>query len=176
MHFKRFFGTQGADDITSIQKTMANMYDNTADSATDIIRGMVLERTDFNNRCEQEGWFAYTIPQTGHFHFCPKAFDLKQNSETECTDFKRDYIDNTARTLSFVMVHEFSHYDFVADDRTGGIIDMENGITSVGCFNLDDEEKPNNAQNYAFNAAVSFGLPIIHTAYTKKIFPGAILV
>ncbi|KAI4952592.1 hypothetical protein J4E91_003064 [Alternaria rosae] len=59
-------------------------------------------------------------------------------------------------TLSFVMVHEFSHYDFVAGDRTGGIIDMKNGITSVGCFNLDDEEKPNNAQSYAFNAAEQY--------------------
>jgi hypothetical protein len=75
------------------------------------------------------------------------------------------------------MVHKFSHYDFVADDRTGSIIDMKNGITSVGCFNLDDdEEKPNNAQSYAFNAAVSYELPIIHTAYAKKTFPGAILV
>ena len=174
MHFKRFFGKQDADDTEAIQKTMANMYDTTADSATETIKKMVLERSDFGDHCEKDGWFAYTTPTDGHFHLCPKAVALKQNSETECADFKRDYIDNTARTLSFVMLHEFTHYDFVADDRIGGIID--NAITSVNCFNLDDDEKLNNAQSYAFNGAVSFRHSFMYTAQTKRILPGAILV
>jgi len=154
VHFKRFFGTQDADDTKAIQNTMANMYDNTAGTATETIKKMVLERKDFGDHCVKDGWFAYTDAATGHFHMCPKAIALKQNSETECGDFKRDYIDNTARTLSFVMLHEFTHYDFVADDRIGAIID--NAITSVNCFNLDDEDKLENAQSYAFNAAEQY--------------------
>jgi len=129
------------------------MYDNTAGTATETIKGMVLERSDFGNHCVTDGWFAYTDAETGHFHMCPKAIATKQNSETQCTDFARDYIDNTARTLSFVMLHEFTHYDDVTDDRIG--LMQDHAITSVNCFNLDDEDKLENAQSYAFNAAVS---------------------
>ncbi|KAI4646937.1 hypothetical protein J4E93_005161 [Alternaria ventricosa] len=154
VHFKRFFGTQGAADTTAIQNTMANMYDNTANTATETIKKMVLDRKDFGDHCVKDGWFAYTDAPTGKFHICPKGIAMKQNSDVQCEDFKRDWITFTARTLPFAMLHEFTHYDSVTDDRIGLMED--HAQTSYDCFMLDEDEKQSNAQNYAFNAAVSF--------------------
>ena len=109
-HFKRWFGSPDADDVTAIQNTFKNMYDDAAGTAATAVSKMVLDRKDFGNNCDTKDWFAYTTPDTGRFHICPKTFDLKQQDGTTCADFDQAvYIYYpSARTISFVMLHEMT--------------------------------------------------------------------
>jgi hypothetical protein len=164
-HFKRWFGSPSADDITSIQNTFKNMWDDGASTAATAISKMVLDRKDFGNHCDTDKWFAYTDPPSGRFHICPKTLALKQQSETQCADF--DAAEHiyypAARTISFVLLHEMTHFDAVADDRLGLIEDWGKGPRA--CFALDDEQKQTNANNYAFEAAVGLHFLVCFTSY-----------
>ncbi|KAI9802277.1 MAG: hypothetical protein M1833_001783 [Piccolia ochrophora] len=150
--FKRWFGKQ--DDPDEIKNVFGNMWSGS--SATKEVKEMVCDRKDFKDSCTKNPtWNAYTMADTGHFHICPKGMKGGLASENKCGDLD-DSCSSKMRSLSLTLLHEMTHYNRIGSDARGeiAVIDVKSG--AYDCFKLSNDDKGDNAQNYAWLAADAY--------------------
>ncbi|KAL9108046.1 MAG: hypothetical protein Q9227_007152 [Pyrenula ochraceoflavens] len=174
--FKRWFGKQ--DDNSEIKKVFDNIW--SGDSATSTVAKMVLDRKDFQKDGDK-GWCevkttmaAYTMADSGRFHVCPYGLGRKQNSEIQCGDLA-DSCSADMRSLAMTLLHEMTHYNSIGAAARGGlaIIDVDKGSGAYDCFKLDDDDKGDNAQNYAWLAgSTKFDLAVLLIIDKEAYFAG----
>ncbi|KAG4444235.1 hypothetical protein IFR05_000332 [Cadophora sp. M221] len=154
--FKRWFGKQ--DNNEEIKNVFANAYDVTAEdgkgAATANVAKMICDYQDFKKRCK-ESTAAWTMPDSGEFHVCPYGLDRLLNSELVCSNFD-DSCSAEMRSLPMTLMHEMTHFNSIGAAGRGGIAILDEVGGAYDCFKLDDDDKGDNAQNYAWLAGDAY--------------------
>ncbi|KAJ4370016.1 hypothetical protein N0V83_005780 [Neocucurbitaria cava] len=160
LRFKRWFRGGKEDPVPGpegVKKTFENMINRNTGVAGPNIAKMVLHREElpaYPDYCAKRPKMnAYTIAESGAFHFCDKGIKLPLNSELNCDDFTES-VSGKMKSVSMTILHESTHYDGI--DGTDFGIDDEGGNSASKCFEIDGEAKIQNAQNYAWMAADAY--------------------
>lgn len=87
----------------------------------------------------------------GRFHICQRGLDKKLNSEILCDDLDAS-CSLKMRSLSMIMLHEWTHYDKIGSAALNEMTVEDYARGAYDCFKLEDDDKGENAQNYAWFA------------------------
>ena len=135
-------------------KVFANMWDSGGVQSTSQVSRMVCAYEDIDNSCSGNK-NECTRPDSDIFHICPFGFQKPLNSEIASSTWDASCSANM-RSVPMILLHEMTHVTDIGAAVRGtlGIIDLASG--AYACFQLDDDGKGDNAQNYAWLAGDAY--------------------